>query len=109
VTAGEHRGQPQQTKALLTQRTVERGHVRVEALLRPPIVPQGAVDPAQVVLRHHREAHLPQGSRQGQGALPGREGAVRVTHLRKMRAEIDRDPPQPVGVAQGLGEPFGFL
>jgi hypothetical protein len=94
---------------LLKELAVETRHVRLVALDRLSIVSQAAVDPAQVVLRHHGEAPISHGSPHGQGTLPGREGVVRVTHLRKMRQEIDRDPPQPARVFQGLGEPFGFL
>ena len=46
-----------------------------------------------------------QGSSHRQGALPGREGAIRVTHLGKMGEQIDRDPPSR-WVAQSLGEHF---
>ena len=109
VTAGEHRGQPRQPEALMAQRAVETRHVLLEALHRLTIVPKASVDTAQVVLRRHREANIPQGRGHRQGALTGREGAVRVTHLGKMGEQIDRDPSQPVWVAQGLGEHFGFL
>ena len=81
----------------------------VEARRRLPIVPQTPVDPSQVVLRCYREAQIPQGRGDRQGALPGRAGAVWVTHLRKMGEQIDRDPAEPVWVTQGLGEPCGFL
>src|SRR5215470_10782423 len=92
VTAGEHRGQSRQAQALLAERAVEICYVCLEALDRASIVPQAAVDPTQIVLRHYREAPILQGGRHGHGALSSHEGAVRVTHLRKMRQEIDRDP-----------------
>ena len=109
VTAGEHRRQPRQPTVLLAQRAGERRHVLLEGRHRLPIVPQAAGHPSQVVLRHHSEAPLPQVAGQRQRALTRREGAVRVPHLRKMGEEIDRDPPLPVGVTQGLGQAFGFL
>ena len=93
----------------MEQRAMETGHVLLEALHRLTIVPQAAVDTTQVMLRHYCEANIPQGSSNGQGALTGREGTVRVTHLRKMGEEIDCDPSQPVLVSQGLSEPGGFL
>jgi hypothetical protein len=46
MTAGEHRGQPWETEVLLAQHAGETCHVRLEALHRPPTVPQAAVDAA---------------------------------------------------------------
>ena len=109
VAAGEHGGQSRQAEALLEQRAVETRHVLLEVLHRPTIVPQAAVDMPQVVLRRDREANIPQVCGNRQGALAGREGAVRVACLPKMGEQIGRDPPQPVLIAQGFGEGFGFL
>ena len=56
---------------------METRHVLSEALHRPRIVPQAAVDLPQVVLRRDREANIPQVRGNRQGALAGREGVVR--------------------------------
>jgi hypothetical protein len=42
----------------------------------------------QVVLRRHREAHIPQVRGNGQGALTSREGAVRVACRGKLGQQI---------------------
>jgi hypothetical protein len=51
---------------------METRHVLSEALDRPRIVSQAAIDNPQVVLRHDCEANLPQVRGNRQGALAGR-------------------------------------
>jgi hypothetical protein len=88
---------------------VEGCHVPLEALRRLTVVPQVAVDMPQVELRDDREANIPQGSGNRQGALARGEGTVRVACKRKMGEQKGRDPSQPGLIAQGLGKGFGFL
>ena len=87
---------------------METRHVLLIARHRPTIVPQVAVDLPQVVLRHDREANILQVRSNRQGTLTAREGVVWFACLRIMGGQKSRDPPQPVLVAQGLGEGCGF-
>ena len=62
---------------------METRHVLSEALHRPRIVSQAAVDNPQAVLRRDREADLPEVRGNRQGAPAGRQGAVRFAYLHK--------------------------
>jgi hypothetical protein len=84
VTAGEYRGQPRQTKALLAQGALETRHVLLETCHCLTIVPKTTVDTSQIVLLRDREANISEGRSTHQGTLTGREGAVWDTNLRKM-------------------------
>jgi hypothetical protein len=88
---------------------LETRYVLSEALHCPRIVSQAAVDNPQVVLRHDREANLPQVRGNRQRAPAGRQGAVIFAYLHKRIDQRGRDPPQPVVIAQGFGEGLGFL
>src|SRR5262249_36521665 len=109
VTAREHRGETGQTKALLEQRIVETHHVLAVALRRLAIVSQTEVGKSQLVLRHSREANIPQGSGNGQCALATLNGMVILAYRCKTGDQISCDPPQPVVVTQGLGQGRGVL
>jgi hypothetical protein len=108
-TARAHRGQTMQTEALLEQFAIETRYALLQQLYRLTIGPQAAVEGPQVVLRYDRETDLSAVRGHRQGALTRREGAVWITHQRKMGEQIGRDPPQPVMVAQTLSEHFSVL
>jgi hypothetical protein len=59
-------------------------------------------------LRRNHEAHILKVSSNPQGTLAGHEGVIWFACLYKMGGQGSRDPPQPVLVAQGLGEGCGF-
>jgi hypothetical protein len=91
------------------QPALETRHVLLAKLHRPTIVPQAAVGVPQIVLRRDREANLPQGRGNHQGALTGGEGVVRSAGKHKMGEQIGSDPSQAMLVAQDFGEGVGFL
>src|SRR5215471_6079897 len=72
------------------------------------IVAQRREDPAQGIVRHDLEAEIAEMVGERENTLASVEGALCIAHLPKSCGHIDESPSQPMLIAQGIGEQFGF-
>jgi hypothetical protein len=74
-----------------------------------PIVPHSIVRHAQEGLGNDLDIERATAGGQRQGALSRRHGTVVLACDREIEAEIARQPPETLGIAQPLGEGLGSV
>jgi hypothetical protein len=104
---GEHRGRGDQAKARIAQLAGEQRHHLSRHVQRLLKVSHGTVGHAQVVLGHDLDVKRATGRGQGEGPLASRHSPVMLAHDIETVAQGAGDPPEPLVVAQPLGEGLG--
>ena len=107
IATGEYAREDGEAEALSEALPREHRDHPLRAVQRLPKVPCGIVRRVQVALGVDLDVERATAGGQGQGLLAGRDSTVMLAHDREGEAQKRDDLPEPLGVAQPLGQGFG--
>jgi hypothetical protein len=107
MATGDHGGQRGPAEARIAQLAGEHYHRPPRSVQRLPEVPHGTVRHAQGTLGDDLDVKSIMGSSQGEGPLASHNGLVMFAHGREGAAQMAGNQPEPLGIAQPLGDGLG--